>query len=139
MSRTLANGPSMQREHVGDADLGRGPGELVAAVAATVAADQPIGAQIRQDVDEKLRRNALRLGQVVGLDHRAFVGGGQLDHRPDGVLRLGRHPHAVNSAIDMGANRTRVHHHRHMTTRVAVAQTPLFPGADAQRERTYGH
>ena len=61
---------------------------------------------------------------------------GQLDHRPDGVLRLGRHPHTANSAIDMGANRTRVHHHRQMTTRVACAQIPLSIGDTAGNRTT---
>ena len=86
-------------QHVGDADLGGRPGQLVAALTAAAAVDQSIGTQIGQDVDQKLRRDALRLGQVVGLDQRALVGRGQLDHRPDRVLRLGRHPHAANSAL----------------------------------------
>ena len=53
---------------------------------------------------------ALARSSVLTSD--ALVDRGQLDHGPDGVLRLGRHPHAANSAIDLGANRTPVHHHQ---------------------------
>ena len=123
-------------QHVGDADLGGRPGQLIAALAAAAAAYQSVGSQIRQDVDEELRWNGLRLGQVVGLDHRALIGGGQLDHCPDGVLRLGRHPHELNCAIDTGANRTAMHHHRRMTTRVACAQIPLSIGDTAGNRST---
>ena len=86
-------------QHVGDADLGRGPGQRVSAVAATVATDQTVGTQVGEDVDEELRRNALRLGQIVGFDDGALLGGGELNHRADGVLSFGRHAHLANSAI----------------------------------------
>ena len=62
-----------------------------------MAADQPVGAQVGEDVDEKLRRDALRLGQVVGLDQHAVIDRGELHHGPDGVLRLRRHPHEAAS------------------------------------------
>ena len=80
-------------ERVGDADVGGGAGQRISAVAAAVAANQAVGAQTGKDVDEKLRRDALGLGQVVGLDQNTFVDGDELHHGPDGILRLGRHPH----------------------------------------------
>ena len=54
-----------------------------------MAAHQTVGAQVGQDVDQELRGDALRLGQVVGFDQHTLIGGGQLDHGADGVLRLG--------------------------------------------------
>lgn len=86
-------------QHVGDADRGGRPGQLVAAVAAALAAHQSVGAQIGQDVDEELRRNALRGRYFVGLDQGAGLGGGQVDHRSHRVLRLGRHAHCEHSSI----------------------------------------
>ena len=46
---------------------------------------------------------ALARSSVLTSD--AVVDRGQLDHRPDGILRLGRHPHAANCATDLAANR----------------------------------
>ena len=92
MSRTLASGPSMQRNT--SATLISAAGRASSsAVAAPVAADQPVGAQLGQDVDQKLGRDALGFRQVVGLDQDVGVHGRELHHRPNGVLRLGRHPH----------------------------------------------
>ena len=94
-------------QHVGDADVGGGPGQLVSAFAATTAAHQPVVAQHGEDVDEELRRDALGRGQIVGLDYRTFVGGRQLDHRADSVLSFGRHAHCGDSAIRLqGASAT---------------------------------
>jgi hypothetical protein len=64
-----------------------------------VAANQSVGTQGGQDVDQELRWYALRLGQVIGFDEDAFGDRRQLHHGPDGVLRLGGHPHGPNSAI----------------------------------------
>jgi hypothetical protein len=85
-------------QDVGDADLVSGPRQFVAAFAAAMASHQAIGAQVGEDVDEKLRRYALRLGQFLGRHERAAGDRGELDHRPDRVLRLGRHPHGEDCA-----------------------------------------
>ena len=41
-----------------------------------MAAHEAVGAQVGEDVDEKLGRNALGGGEVVGLDHHAGFGRG---------------------------------------------------------------
>ena len=51
-----------------------------AQTAVAVAAHQPVGAQIGQNVDEKLRRDALGLRQVVGLERGTCVDGGEPHH-----------------------------------------------------------
>ena len=123
-------------QDIGDADFGGGPGQFITAVAAAVAADQSIGSQGGQDVDQELRGNALRLRKIVGLDQRARLERRQLDHGPNGVLRLGRHPHDAHHATDLAANRADMVHHRHMTIRVTCCQIPLTIGDTVGNQTT---
>ena len=72
------------------------------AVAAAMAADQSVGAQVGQDVHQELGGDALGLGQVLGLDQDTGRHRGQLGHGTDGVLRFRRHPHEADSATTGG-------------------------------------
>ena len=54
-------------DHVGDRDLRRRAGEPVAAVGATLAADDARPTQLRQDVLEVLGGDALGLAELVAL------------------------------------------------------------------------
>lgn len=75
-------------QYVGDADLGARTRQFITTLATAVASHQAVGAQVGQDIDEKLRWYALGRSQIVGLDHGATGGRGELDHRPHRVLRL---------------------------------------------------
>ena len=63
-------------------------GQPVAALGAALAAHDPGGAQLREDVLQERHRDALRLGDLVDLARRVLAAGGELDDRAHGVVGL---------------------------------------------------
>ena len=59
--------PLDRAQHVGDRDLGRGPGELVAAVGTAAGAHDPGPAQLGEDVLEEVLRDRLAPGELLAL------------------------------------------------------------------------
>ncbi|ETW25327.1 hypothetical protein MGAST_03320 [Mycobacterium gastri 'Wayne'] len=57
-----------------------------------MAAHQAVGAQVGQDVDEKLRGYALSLAQIVGLDQAAGGSGSEMNRigSTSGSILVGR-------------------------------------------------
>ena len=86
--------PVNRADHVREAHLGGGSCKPVAAVGAAPAGDDPGVPEIGEDVLEEVRRDLLRLGDPFALD-RPVTRRGQLDRRPDRIVRLGRDPHAA--------------------------------------------
>ena len=85
-------------DHVGDGDLRRRPVELVPALRATHALDEPGVAQVGQDVLEEPLRDALGGRDRLGAHRRARVlGGGELGGGAHRVVSLGGdlHPRIV--------------------------------------------
>jgi hypothetical protein len=78
--------------HVGDGDVVGGARKPVAALGAPPGAHDAGVLQLEQDVLEELERDVLRLGETLALD-RAFIGGGELGRRADGVVGLGGDAH----------------------------------------------
>ena len=103
--RTLASGPSTARIRSAIVISSAGPRQPVAALGAALAAHEPGVLELAEDVLEELERYVLGLGEPLSLD-RAVAGGGQLDGRPDCVIRFRRDAHALHSAnsIDKEAN-----------------------------------
>ena len=71
-----------------------GLGQPVAALGTALAADDPGGAQLREDVLQEGDGNALGLRDLVDLARRVLLAAGELDDGSHGVVGLGGDVHA---------------------------------------------
>src|SRR4051794_18292671 len=110
--------PVQRADDVGDADARGLTGETVAAVRASLAAEQPAPTQLTEDALEVLVGNPLGSGEL--LDGARRLGGGELGHGAQGVVYPGGESHPRAPVVPTGPP----------PARSRVARAPCPDGVD---------